>query len=154
MSRHNFTGLAVDPLDPAEEAAKLEERKKQESGPVKTSLALEEFMAFEASSSQNRRGKWLSVNIRGEVIVSHEIGKVLPPEAIVELLLNQAGTILVMRESPTGMLARIIYLKGRGMARRIICHPLKKALLDLGVTLPARFAATWSEEHKAWVGKR
>lgn len=153
MSRAAHAGL-VPSYDPAEEAKKLEERKQKESGPVKTSLALEEFVTFEASSSQNRRGKWLSVNGRGEVIVSHEIGKTLPPEAAIELRLNRAGTILVMKESPTGMPARIIYLKDRGMARRIVCHPLKKALLDLEVTLPVRFAATWDEELRAWVGRR
>lgn len=147
------TGLVVDPLDPTEEARKLEERARKESGPVKNTFDLEQFTVFDAQAGYRGKGKWLTVDKWGAVVVSSEIGKVLPSEATVELRLNRKGTILIMRESPTGLPAKVIYSK-RGMARRIACYLLKKALLDLGVTLPVRFAATWDPELGAWVGKR
>lgn len=152
MSRMVHTGLA--PYDPADEVDKLEERKQKESGPVKTSLDLNEFLVFNGKDAfQGRRGKWLTVDKMGGVVVTHEIGKTLPVEAMVELRLNRRGNILVMKEAPGGLPAKPIYPK-RGMARRIPCAALKKTLLELGVTLPARFVAEWDEELKAWVGRR
>lgn len=123
----------------------------QANGPVKTTLDLSCFIKFDGQKSQGRRGKWMSMGVRGELGISHEIGKTLPESAMAEFYLNRKGTILVMRESINGIPLR---KTNKSEARKAFCHALKVKLQELGVKLPARFIAEWDAELGAWVGRR
>ncbi len=128
-----------------------QEPEQASGGPVKTTLDLSCFIWFNGQRSQGRRGKWMSIGVRGEVSISHEIGKELPEDTRVEFFLNKKGTILVMREKLNGLHVR---QTKKSEARRVSCTSLKNTLLDLGVQLPARFVAEWEPELQAWVGRR
>lgn len=142
MSRIAHTGLASS-YDPAEEAEKLEERKRQESGPVKQTLALDEFVTFSSQEKSGRGSKVVTITARGEVLISRAL--ILPLETRVELLLNRRGNILVMRESPKGIPFKM---------QRGCCTALKNALVSAGAELPVKFVMEWDEELGAWVGRR
>ena len=128
--------------------------------PVKTTLDLSFFQRFEGTGRQGQgyRGKWFKVYKGVEVGISAEIGKTLPDDALLELLLNRTGTILVVRESPNGIRLRRYHQKEgqqhKGKAGRVTCKALVNALLELNVELPVVFKAEWDEELKAWVGRR
>lgn len=132
----------------------LERRKKAESGPVKETLDLNQFTRFNIKSSKyrGRSGVWLSVDTRGDVGISHEIGKNYQPGTTVEFFLNKKGTILVMRPASDGIPMRN-YCRKSG-AKKCCCKALRNTLRDLGVELPVRFWARWDEQLQAWVGRR
>lgn len=137
-----------------------DEQTSQPPNPVKTRLDLSFFQRFEGTGRQGQgyRGKWFRVYKGVEVGISAEIGKTLPDDALLELLLNRTGTILVARESPNGIRFRRNYQKEgqqhKGKAGRVTCKALVNALLELNVELPVVFKAEWDEELKAWVGRR
>lgn len=120
------------------------------AGPVKTSLDLSQFIMFNGQKTRGRRGKWMSVNTRGDITISDEIGREIKGE-MAKFYLNRKGTILVMKESLDGI--RLRHDK-RSNARHASCTPLKNKLIELGVKPVARFVAEWDEELKAWVGRR
>ena len=123
------------------------------SGPVKTSLDLGSFLRFDGKNSQGRKGKWLNVNNNGGVTISSEIGKALSDGALVELLLNRRGTILVLRESLQGISFRRTHSK-RSHGCQVSCKALKAQLMEMDIPLPVRFVAEWDEDLRAWVGRR
>jgi len=129
----------------------LETEPEQPSSPVKTTLDLSCFTRFSAQIGQGRRGKWMSVNKRAEVTISHEIGLTLPEEVTVEFFLNRKGTILAMKQSVDGIALR---KPTKTRSRKATCRALMETLLDLGVVLPVRFATEWDPELQAWVGRR
>ncbi len=129
----------------------LEEEAKTKSGPVTTKLDLSQFYKFDGQKSQGQRGKWMSMGVRGEISISHEIGRTLPDDAKAEFFLNRKGTILVMRESVNGISLR---KTRKSESRRAGCHALKIKMQELGIQFPARFVAEWDPELRAWVGRR
>lgn len=129
-------------------------RKREESGPVKETLDLSQFIRFDKSSAgyQGTKGKWFGVDVRGKVYISHEIGRHFEAGTKVEFYLNKKGTILVMRESEKGLPLALTGKKS--MAKWVSCRALKKTLEKIGVKIPVRFDAEWNEELQAWVGRR
>jgi hypothetical protein len=122
-----------------------------EPGPVKTKLDLSLFDKFDGQSVQGKRGKWMSMNVRGDITISHDIGKTLPEDAIVEFYLNRKGNILVMRQSLNGI---ALCKATRSESRRVSCIALKTRMQELDIKLPARYVTKWDEELRAWVGRR
>lgn len=141
-------GPAVGTGSAPEEEGYWAKRAREESGPVKTMLDLTEFIRFSQSAP---RGGFIKVS-SSDITISHGIGKNYEPGAMVELLLNKKGTILVMRETQKGMPLRLAGPKSS--AKRVSCRELINTLKALGVELPVRFYAEWDEELKAWVGRR
>jgi len=147
------TGFEV--YDGRKATEELENKKSKYSGPVKETLDLSLFECFNAStcsSFQGRTGAWFTVNKRGEIRLSHEIGKDYEVGATVEFYLNKPGTILVMREAKNGFPLKAA--DSKSLSKRLTCRELGSALEKKGVELPVRFVAAWDEGLKAWVGRR
>ncbi|HHY45742.1 MAG TPA: hypothetical protein GX506_00380 [Firmicutes bacterium] len=146
MNARTLAAAPVDPFD--EEDRKLQERARAESGPVKTTLDLSSFIKFEPGRSI--KGKWLSVNTRGEVRISHEISKQIQTGCI-ELLMNAVGTIVVIREVERGGFK--LWSVGKNGAACLTCRAAKRHLIGRGIKIPARYELEWDESLQVWVGR-
>ena len=76
--------IITDAAVPVIHEDNFEEEVKAKSGPVKTKLDLSQFYKFDGQKSQGCRGKWMSMGVRGEISISHEIGQTLPEDARAE----------------------------------------------------------------------
>jgi len=140
-----------------ERERELEEKKARHSGPVKEKIDLSLFECFNITTChmyRTRHGLWITVSKNGEVRISHEIGKHYEVGATVELLLNRAGTILVMRESRNGFALKASESDNKkSLSKRFNCKDISTALEKKGIQLPVRFVVNWDDDLKAWVGR-
>lgn len=132
----------------------FDDRARRESSPVTATIDLSLFTIYDAScQTYGRRGDMtITVDKRGVVNISHEIGKVFSAEKA-ELRMNKRGTMLAVLASPRGIPVRSSG-NGKSMAKRVNCQRLKDDLLSLGVELPVKFVTEWNEQLQAWIGKR
>lgn len=131
----------------------LEERMRQESGPVKTTLDLSQFMVFNRNSYQ-RGTAALTVKACGRVYISSALGAKLKLGAKVEFLLNRKGTILVMREAKDGFTIYRGHGHERLQAKAVSCRALARTLKEMGAEFPVRFRVEWDDDLQAWVGRK
>ena len=143
--------LAKAPTDifDAEEDRKLQERARAESGPVKTTLDLNSFIVF-GPGYRKSTGKWLSIDSRGGIRISHDVCQQIQSECI-EFRMNIAGTIVAFRPIESGGLK---LRPGRAsQASCTTCRAAKRHLEERGITIPARYELEWNDELQVWVGR-
>lgn len=148
---HSSSDLLVDANSHREN---LEQRVKEETKPVKTTLDLSLFTVFNAESRKRKAGLWMGVNQKGEVYLYEDLAEQIKAE-YVELLLNKKGNILVLREADEQKGLKLRWVKPeRTGAKAVYCRELAVRLKELGVQLPVKFKVEYDPELNVWVGKR
>ncbi|WP_371366260.1 RNA polymerase sigma factor FliA [Sporomusa rhizae] len=127
--------------------------KKVPEAPTVTKLDLSSFIVFNANNAMvTRNSAYITVTKNGKITMSSEVGKKFKTGETLEILLNQAGNIIVVRSSTSGIRCR---QNGKNSEGKIIsCANAKLFMESKKMALPARFRAEWDEEILAWVGRQ
>nr|WP_173813008.1 sigma factor [Dendrosporobacter quercicolus]NSL49603.1 hypothetical protein [Dendrosporobacter quercicolus DSM 1736] len=118
-----------------------------------TKLDLSTFVVFNANNAlATRTTPYITVTKNGKVTLSPEVGKRFASGETLEILINPAATIAVVRSSAEGIQCR---RNGKNTDSTIFsCAHAKLFLENKQVPLPAKFRAAWDEDLSAWVGRR
>lgn len=120
--------------------------------PVTTSLDLSTFIVFNAfNSTIARNSAIISVTRSGKVTLSAPIGEKYDAGDKLEVLVNQAATIIVVRQSNNGISCRS---NGKNTTGKLVtCKALINMLMKKKIEFPIRFRAEWDEAVQGFVGK-